>query len=303
VSGSKNTFTINCGIGKAQGAELLKIINRILSNQTDLKRFGDTLDEMLKGINDIRQSFAEQSVPHIQPEMVIDAVVSGSIKFHVSVLNISGTPLTDVRMTQHASVVRDVSQMLPVATMQPVTTILPSRGRVSVPGIDSTELLGTRNLRLAFTYKSKVNGISADFLSTYEFALGDGPLSPGVIDPRKFFEATGATLNNARAAMLDDINISLSDLFASLPKGTISFWTAETRDGGAANYITMQNDIRSFSYDPVMHIALLRAKPASAPLFMTFEPKDRHMLAFGWDETGPRIVSVDGESVTTPHSQ
>jgi len=35
-SGSNNTFTINCGIGKAEGDALLKIMNKILRNQLEL---------------------------------------------------------------------------------------------------------------------------------------------------------------------------------------------------------------------------------------------------------------------------
>jgi hypothetical protein len=46
VTGNSNTFTINCGIGKEQGAALLKIVNKILSNQLDTKAVMDKLDEL-----------------------------------------------------------------------------------------------------------------------------------------------------------------------------------------------------------------------------------------------------------------
>jgi hypothetical protein len=59
VSGNRNTFTINCGIGKAQGEMLLKIVNKILANQTDLKKFGNELDEILTGVNALRKSSLE----------------------------------------------------------------------------------------------------------------------------------------------------------------------------------------------------------------------------------------------------
>jgi hypothetical protein len=46
VTGSSNTFTINCGIGKEQGAALLKIVNKILSNQLDTNAVMSKLDEL-----------------------------------------------------------------------------------------------------------------------------------------------------------------------------------------------------------------------------------------------------------------
>jgi hypothetical protein len=52
-TGNSNTFNITCGIGKQQGDALLKIINKILANQTDLIGFGGKLDEILKAVNTI----------------------------------------------------------------------------------------------------------------------------------------------------------------------------------------------------------------------------------------------------------
>src|SRR5271165_3672508 len=70
-TGSNNTFTITCGIGKEQGAELLRIVNRILANQTDLKQFNDKLEQILTGINDIRQSSAGRRLSDEQKSMLI----------------------------------------------------------------------------------------------------------------------------------------------------------------------------------------------------------------------------------------
>ncbi len=33
VTGGKNSFTINCGIGKEQGEQMIAILNKILSHQ------------------------------------------------------------------------------------------------------------------------------------------------------------------------------------------------------------------------------------------------------------------------------
>ncbi len=33
MSGNKNTFTIECGIGDKQGNQIVKIVNKILTNQ------------------------------------------------------------------------------------------------------------------------------------------------------------------------------------------------------------------------------------------------------------------------------
>jgi hypothetical protein len=47
-TGNNNTFTINCGIGKEQGAALLKIVNKVLANQLDTNAVMDKLDELEK---------------------------------------------------------------------------------------------------------------------------------------------------------------------------------------------------------------------------------------------------------------
>lgn len=46
VTGSSNTFSINCGIGKEQGSALLKIVNKILANQLDINAVMSKLDEL-----------------------------------------------------------------------------------------------------------------------------------------------------------------------------------------------------------------------------------------------------------------
>ena len=47
-SGNNNTFTINCGIGKEQGAALLRIVNKVLANQLDTNAVMEKLDELEK---------------------------------------------------------------------------------------------------------------------------------------------------------------------------------------------------------------------------------------------------------------
>src|ERR1700682_3389439 len=51
VTGSDNTFTIHCGIDKAQGQKMLNILNKILANQLDPDAVMAKLDEILKAIN------------------------------------------------------------------------------------------------------------------------------------------------------------------------------------------------------------------------------------------------------------
>lgn len=50
-TGNNNTFTITCGIGKAQGDQMLKILNKILTNQLDPDAVIAKLDEILKAVN------------------------------------------------------------------------------------------------------------------------------------------------------------------------------------------------------------------------------------------------------------
>ncbi len=51
VTGSKNTFTINCGIDKKQGQKMLDILNKILANQLDPQAVMTKLDEILNAVN------------------------------------------------------------------------------------------------------------------------------------------------------------------------------------------------------------------------------------------------------------
>jgi hypothetical protein len=55
VTGNNNQFEITCeGISKEQGAEFLKILNKISRNQLDPKAVMDKLDEIQRGIQDIK---------------------------------------------------------------------------------------------------------------------------------------------------------------------------------------------------------------------------------------------------------
>jgi hypothetical protein len=51
VTGSKNTFRINCGISQKQGRKMLDILNKILANQLDPDAVMAKLDEILKAVN------------------------------------------------------------------------------------------------------------------------------------------------------------------------------------------------------------------------------------------------------------
>jgi hypothetical protein len=51
VSGNQNTFHIECKIDSAQGAQMIEILNKILSNQMDTPKVLEKLDEILKNIN------------------------------------------------------------------------------------------------------------------------------------------------------------------------------------------------------------------------------------------------------------
>jgi hypothetical protein len=181
--------------------------------------------------------------------------------------------------------------------MLPVTNMLPKGGRVSMPGVDPGGLSKIRQFYATFTFRSAINGEVNDFLASYRFILPDGALMPQqVIDPRGFIEVTGHVITTE--GLLDEVNTSLSDALAMQPVGTISFWTTEKTKNGEANYIRIRNDTRTFFYDPVAHKIWLSSKPVSEALIMSFEPKDRHYIAFAWDESGPSLVSVDGKSKT-----
>jgi len=66
VSGSKNTFTINCGISQKQGQKILGILNKILADQTNTEAVMAKLDELLnEGL----------LIPGDEPPPVLDAII------------------------------------------------------------------------------------------------------------------------------------------------------------------------------------------------------------------------------------
>jgi hypothetical protein len=49
-TGDNNTFNISCGIGKAQGDQMIKILNKILAHQLEPVAVMEKLDEILKEV-------------------------------------------------------------------------------------------------------------------------------------------------------------------------------------------------------------------------------------------------------------
>ncbi len=240
------------------------------------------------------QAEIQQPTPHLQAELIINSVTDGAIPFHVRITNIGDLDITDVKINQNATVVRSTG---PPSPMLPLIKMLPKRGHVSMKGIDPSGLAEIRQFYATLTFKCLRNGEVNDFLASYRFVLPEGALTPQqVIAPRDFIETTGHELT--AEVLGDEANTSISDGFATRPVGTISFWTTEKNKTGEANYIKIANDTRTFCYDPVAHKIWLSSKPVSEALMMSFEPKDRHYIAFTWDESGPLFVSVDGNSKT-----
>jgi hypothetical protein len=240
------------------------------------------------------QAEVERPTPHLQAELVIDSVTDKATPFHVRITNIGDLDITDVKINQNATVVRSTG---PPSPMLPLIKILPKRGHVSMQGIDPGGLAKVRQFYATLTFKCLINGEVNDFLASYRFVLPEGALTPQqVLDPRDFIETTGHELT--AEVLRDEANTSISDVFATRPVGTISFWTTEKNKNGEANYIKISNDTRTLCYDPVAHKIWLSSKPVSEALMMSFEPKDRHYIAFVWDELGPKLVSVDGKSKT-----
>ncbi|MGA3295744.1 MAG: hypothetical protein ABSE45_17400 [Candidatus Acidiferrales bacterium] len=54
-TGNDNTFVINCGIDKGQGAELIAIMNKILANQLNPVEVMAKLDEILRNMHPPRR--------------------------------------------------------------------------------------------------------------------------------------------------------------------------------------------------------------------------------------------------------
>jgi hypothetical protein len=67
VTGSKNTFMINCGISQKQGQQMLNILNKVLANQLDPEAVMAKLDEIQ---NDIRHIQSRQGWPELTEEQI-----------------------------------------------------------------------------------------------------------------------------------------------------------------------------------------------------------------------------------------
>ena len=95
---------------------------------------------------------------------------------------------------------------------------------------------------------------------------------------------------------LDNLVKTLTDALSKQPKGTITFWTSERQPNGSPNYVTIGSARFSFSYDPIARTCSFLNKATGQGLLMSFEPKDRHFIAFTWDEAGPLLLFVDGKN-------
>jgi len=71
TTGNNNQFKITCdGIGEAQGKELLKILNRISKEQLDPKLVMEKLDEIQKGVSDIKTGLAKKEEQDAETERI-----------------------------------------------------------------------------------------------------------------------------------------------------------------------------------------------------------------------------------------
>jgi hypothetical protein len=69
TTGNYNQLTINCqGIGKTQGEQLLKIVNRIAKDQIDPKVVMEKLDEIEKGIKELKSNTADRKAKEDEAE-------------------------------------------------------------------------------------------------------------------------------------------------------------------------------------------------------------------------------------------
>src|SRR5208283_3209308 len=71
VTGNNNQFKITCdGVDEAQGKELLKILNRISKEQLDPKLVMQKLDEIQKGVSDIKTGLAKKEEQEVEAERI-----------------------------------------------------------------------------------------------------------------------------------------------------------------------------------------------------------------------------------------
>jgi hypothetical protein len=74
VTGSRNSFTITCGIDSKQGQKMLDIMNKILANQLDPDLVMAKLDEIGKGVDELRRSSRARHLSDRQKVALIAAM-------------------------------------------------------------------------------------------------------------------------------------------------------------------------------------------------------------------------------------
>lgn len=79
TSGNNNTFVIKCGIGSAQGKQMIQILNKVLANQIDPTAVMTKLDEILKAESksSVEQSGIGNQQTVIQPGSLIQSSSGG----------------------------------------------------------------------------------------------------------------------------------------------------------------------------------------------------------------------------------
>jgi len=85
TTGNNNTFTFNCGIGKEQGQAILGIVNRILANQIDPAAVMAKLDDIQRGVDQIR----DQAAPRVINDQNATAVTKLLSQFPKQTIRLS----------------------------------------------------------------------------------------------------------------------------------------------------------------------------------------------------------------------
>jgi hypothetical protein len=72
VTGNHNVFKIECsGISKEQGDQFLKILNKIASNQLDPNKVMEKLDDIQRGVDDIKKSTQPRHLTKDQADKLV----------------------------------------------------------------------------------------------------------------------------------------------------------------------------------------------------------------------------------------
>jgi uncharacterized membrane protein YidH (DUF202 family) len=228
--------------------------------------------------------------PSIQASLVIDSVTVENIGFHVEIQNGPLFPVKNIRYTVGTPDASDNEFQSPLPRM-----LAPS-GKLTLPTPPAaTGFLKFRQFNTVIVTVFYTNGDKQrekEFICKCRFLFDSDQTKAGAIISPEAVEQ--------RPSQISDHEANFDSLFLQLAKnrGSLAFPAFEVVNQ-KPNIIRIENDKRTFLFDPIARVVSFKTKTQSGKWVVLEQPlrqteRGGHIIFISWDESKGRTLSVDG---------